>query len=1032
MTGFDTDLVFPHIQRLKASAGSGKTHALTRRYLQFYLSDRIPSSDLRHLMAVTFTNKAAFVMKARIVEWLKKIHFQSDAKITADMAGSLSLDGRNLPDLAREKLDHIFQNYLDFCVRTIDSFLTGLAQGSAYELGLPPRADVMIDSRDHLQLVLASLLDQIGKDEILTSDFFQTVEDLFSFSDQLTWDLRSLISTNVTDLRNIESTSGKMLYLDPGLADTLARCRRQSTQAGLTLAEHLDQLQLKWPNASEKLHEFLSTGDPHAFMSTSLFSKSSVEELVRKKDIGLITPSMKQSWSAFRERLEQLVFATASAEFEPYMRIMERIEQGMASLARQENIVYLDRLSMTLRDYLQTGGVPSAFFYWGERVPHFFLDEFQDTSISQWEALRPLLEEALSKGGSLFFVGDKKQAIYRFRGGSARLFDDVLEDFPFERYDAALPSNWRSRQALVDFFNDVFSEGNLLAWFRETIHSQDNQYSDDDFVRSIFDVFKDASQEYVKDGGYVRVESREFPKGVPLEQGMSEIIDEMTDSILPDLIERGYSYGDITFLVRKNKEAALVSQVLMGKGLPVASEVTLTLASSLLVNELISFLRFLDSPIDSLSFASFLTGEIFCGRAELTADHMFRFLNDSARRKESALYVAFRARYPDTWNDHIQPFFSTVGYLPPYDLLQRMLHHFAVVSRFPLQEIFVYHLLELLKMREGEGENSLGDFLQFWSQNQDDPWMQVPLAENAGAIRVLTIHKAKGLGFPVVILPFPYLVSHPRSWSVVEKDGRLMPIRIPEWAALLSPRIAEIRKAERLADISDELCAFYVALTRAADELYIFPPTLSGHQWSRKRKIPISGHLTSVHEWGSQRIRGPRKDVAPSEPSHYPVLTDWNRKLHLKRGNFARTCSAEQRQALKRGTLIHRTLANGILPGVQTAGIADHNREAVDPVLTNLMRHPLIKRLLDFNSDVTIENEVTLLDENGELHLIDRILIGPAVVTIVEWKTGAEDRRTHQEQVRAYGRLLASIYPGRKIEGYLVYVDEGAIEEVSW
>jgi len=881
----DTKLVFPHVQRLAASAGSGKTHALTHRYLQFLLSEGIPRSDLSQLLAVTFTNKAAFEMKDRIVTWLKALCC-GDPRITEAVRESLGTSGPDLAARARLKLDELFDNYLDFSVRTIDSFLAGLAQGSAFEIGLPPRADVMVDSRQHVRRVLSSLLEQFGRDQALTKDIESSIQDLLSLHEDLAWDIKGALVANVLELRGIESSSGRSLLRYPGAIESRRGLLEEAVARARDIVGVFDTLSPKYPPFVAKLTSFVAGPDLGVLGGTTLLGKSQFADLVKKKDQGKVTPEQEEAWRFFREILDRTAIVTASAEFEPHLRLMGHIEEGMQRTARRENIVYLDRLSATLRDFLADGGVPTAFLYWGGRIPHFFLDEFQDTSACQWQALFPLLEEALATGGSLFFVGDKKQAIYRFRGGSAQLFDAARTAFPYHLYDDSLPENHRSRKVLVDFYNRVFSRGSLLSWFDAHVRGKLPGCRDEDFEEHIARVFEGPEQESRTEGGYVRLETLAFPEEETLEAGLVSVIDRIATQVLPDLRQRGYRNEEIALLVRTNKEAALVSRVLTDRGFAVASEATLGLPASSLIMEIVAFLAFLDTPLDDLMFASFIGGAVFTTAAGIPADEIFRFLNE--RDRSTPAYAAFRSWNQDAWNDWIQPFFNVTGYLAPYDLVQSILRRFDVVKRYPSHEVFVYHLLEVIKEREAEGETALGALLEFWKEERDSPVMQVPLPEGAGGIRIQTIHKAKGLGFPVVILPFPYLLNPPREWGLVDVEEALCPVRFRSWVENVSPTLNRVKTTERMADLTDELCAFYVSVTRAAEELYVFLPGFTGRQWNRKRPVPIPSAVGDVQEHGLKRSRPPVSGARPAAPKHYRPVADWSLRLVVRRDDTRR------------------------------------------------------------------------------------------------------------------------------------------------
>ena len=1043
----DTELVFPHVQRIRASAGSGKTYALARRYLQFLLSDRIPSSALPNLLAVTFTNKATAEMTGRILQWLKILHFgpasPKEQNVAEDLASALGLPREELGPRALRALEGIFADHLDFSVETIDSFLSGLARGSAYELGLPPGAEVDLDSEPAVGEALALLLDRSGQDPDLAAQLEQVAFDLLDMTEDFSWDLRVKLAEQVMQTRKLEIKTGLPFASAEGLQEARKLAREAALSRASALAALVSPEEVKFRSAlREQLQDFLAARTVKALSEITAVGKESLEDSVNKPFKPLITPAMESAFTRLKEAGAAFALADARARPEPFLRLLGRVDALVSEIGERDGKLLLDRVPFLMRKFLDNVGVPAAYFTWGERLRHFLVDEFQDTSDTQWACLKPLVEEALSQEGSLFFVGDRKQAIYGFRGGRPALFDEAAEDFACEIYDEELPKNYRSCRVLVEYHREALSRENLVTWLTEVAGTKEHPFTPEEYDRAVAPVFDGVAQGWVREGGYVRVERLSYPEGTGSYEMKELVLEHVATEVLPDLQGRGFAARDLCILVRKNEEAALASRILLGHGLQVASAATLRLDRSQVVRELVAYLAFLNSPVDDLSFATFVGGEAFGRASGLRAPELLgALLERGAAGPGRALYTVFRDLFPEAWKTLVDPGFRAIGYQPPYDLLQEAVARLGVLRHFPGEAAFVAHLLEVVKAREAEGENSAGAFLDFWNENPDHTSLRVPLAEEADAVRVMTIHKAKGLEFPAVVLPFLGLELPNIADLVVPEGGVLRPLRLGAGAYKLSPELAALRREKSLADVVEELNAFYVAITRAADELHVFLPEVEGKRGGRKKALPFPmDPEVLVDERGEKGRREETKAAAGILLEGETSSDRWRDKLHLRKRDFPGTRDPEAREAIERGKLVHRVLASGAVEPrdieafLGSAHAPAKVRTDAKGILEKLLAHPDIAPLVRPPRGSTVESEVTLLDARGELRTVDRLIrhADPkgGGFTAVEWKTGERYPEKHAEQIGAYCGLLREAYPGHEVKGVLVYVDEAALVEV--
>ncbi|MEW5767379.1 MAG: UvrD-helicase domain-containing protein [bacterium] len=1034
---------FPHILVMSASAGSGKTFALSQRYIHFILSPAIDTSP-RNILAITFTNKATAEMKDRIISGLKACSGLSCEgmpemrEMKHSVISQLKKQGLEDPEVevsARQKLDELLDRYSDLKVQTIDSFLTSVAMSSALELGLPPHFEISLDSGPALKFVLDELLSQVYWNGPNTSLFLNLVQEFLRINQEISWDIKTAILENISSLRKQEFLEGQRLSSPKDFSSVEDIDRKRKSLKGLIeelLAEGLDFKQ----HFIKAANNFLE--DKELPWEKDWFLKNDVAELCHKNSI--IKPYQQQAWDEIRKGISALAEIMAHGRFSPFLDIAACFDKGLRFFKARRQIILMEELPALLESFLRKEGiVPEIYFHLGDRIAHFFIDEFQDTSRLQWRDLFPLIEETLSKRGSLFYVGDKKQAIYGFRGGESALFEEAKDAFVSlenANINEEFPqTNYRSREDIVSFVNDIFSYENLSSWAESSKRIKEEEPD----LSRLFETYRHAAQAPVSQekakGGLVRVERISPDEPLASEELKVAVGRRLVNLINNDLLRR-FSPGEIAVLVRTNDEAAMVTSVLSGADIPVASARTLDISSNHLIQEIVSFLAFLDSPIDDFSFACFISGEIFLKISQLPREEIFSFLLKN-REIERPLYTLFRDKFPEVWKAWLEEYFNAVGFLPPYDLLSRILKKYEAFQSFPDEEGFFYQLLEIAKHGETQGQNSLKAFLGLWSgEEKKEEIFQVVLPEYTDAVKVMTIHKAKGLGFPVVINPFTYLNDAPIK-EVYEKEGDdFIPYRINKKQAHLSPKLKELRRKKFASQLIEELNTFYVTLTRAKDELYIFIPEYK----SMTGKLPTPILFEEpVFESGSSLIRQRGVPKPTKGHKHPPLTNEWQDKLHRPKINVDDLVDVERKMARQRGTLIHQFLA-----GIERLSLERWGEE-LEEIFASLSEEQqeivlLMRKLFDeeglrhwfiLPDDVNVYCEKEIVDDTGQEYRADRVLVYPEKAVVIEFKTGEPRSEEHQRQVRTYLELLADIYSGKEVEGWLVYVDEASQEKVE-
>lgn len=1031
-------LPFPHVCVVEASAGSGKTYELARRYLQLLISPHAgaPEPSLKSILAITFSNKASFEMKARILDFLKKIALDRFAtqKEKEEMLSFLGVSESAARQKALLIMEELLKNFNFFQVQTIDSFVNAILSGCAFKLGLSAGFRIRTDYTDYLSFSFDRLLDRAQEDKKIFSLFENFLAQYLRLESRPGWFPRKDILEKMRILFSQSNIYGAPFYRSRTTTKEIDLLKKKAWAFVRELADGIPQ----GTHAAFRNSLFSFLERPQETFDISSLPKAFRKEVFPLNKGGLLDKKTERLWEAIRKASKEISEAESVFVFEPYIDIFRELSEDFRVLAHKDDVLFLEELNRQARGLFDEGGVtvPELYYRLAARIMHFLIDEFQDTSRLQWKNLDPMVVEALSCGGTLFYVGDKKQAIYRFRGGEVALFDSVRAVFSsFPVISRTLERNYRSREAIVSFCNECFSAQNLK---RFLISRAEASKSSLDFTpaeeEEVLRVFAHAHQD-VPDGhagGYVRIESLE---------GKTQ--DERVDAakarsmeLLEQLSQR-FDYQDIAFLVRENDDAETVTEWLIEHRIPVESEKTLNIRNNGSIKELVSFLMFLNSPIDDLSFASFATGEIFARVLGSPASVMRDFIFDVSCRKDRAhpvyLYREFREAFPREWQEFIEEFFKNVGFVPLYELVISVYKSFCVLENFPAQQGFFMKFLEVIKKREEE-EPGLSAFLEYFLQAADEE-LYVHVA-HTNSVRVQTIHKAKGLEFRVVILPFLEMSARVDSTVTTLEEDALVLRRVNEGYRAFSPSIEETYRKEYLKSFIDELNAVYVGLTRAAEELYLFIP-----QTCRRGKNLAMFLIPSEPKERGAFVAGVRSRPAREALVKNISLSRYADWIVNLREEFAQKASSEARQRRQRGEVLHyllsfvgdlskedkkETLARACAFGRGKFPSFRAWDEALG--LVNVFVEHKAVRSFFFCGGASVACEKEFVDFFGHTRRIDRLIVTETEVWVADFKSSKADQAAGQ--VAEYLRIIADIYPGKKRRGFLLYLDEREVEEV--
>jgi ATP-dependent exoDNAse (exonuclease V) beta subunit len=1011
----DSSIQFPHVTVLKASAGSGKTYSLAERFVQVLLSGHIPQNHLRNILAITFSNNAAKEMKERILSWLKDLYFNDPEKIE-EISEIVSLKKEHLAEKAGARIDEILRNYTEFQVKTIDSFMTSIYKASAVDLGFSPDFDIVMAPESIMAYAFNRFLRRV-REGTPEAEFLEKIlgiilenrggesAHLWDPSEEFleeTVELYGQLSGIAKEAKIIDAEK-KIESIKAEIRETAGRLNGSIEKSGLTKSKG---------SSFYKILEIVRNNNFPDLVDKGL----SNPPVIKPKKGGEITgyETISEAWDLLGSQIRKYIEFYATTYYVPYLRTYEAFKDILEEVKKKEGTIFIHDINKKLSDYLHHEIVPDVYFRIGETIYHYLIDEFQDTSPMQWANLFPLIENSLSQGGSLFAVGDTKQAIYGFRNADYRIMKGLESKNPFS---SALHSvkeleiNYRSLEGIVDFSK---------AFFKKVIAHHD-KYREPASRSGLVDYEQTVKEDH-RGSGVAEVIRCEKKEDEPAEK-------EKIQDLVKDLVRRGYPYSDIAVLAYRNEDVVNITAWLNEIHVPFISYSSLDIRARKLTAEIVALLTFLDSPPDDLSFAGFVLGEIFRKALErdekafeLKTLHAFFFRN----RKKTPLYKAFQEEFPELWEIYFEDLFKSTGYLPLYDLVNVIYCNYKVFDHFREEEATLIKILEVIKNFEGEGRNNPGDFLKCAADEEagESDWT-IDVPAGIPAVKVMTIHKAKGLGFPVVILLLYEETTRGFKYVLDEETDGVRLLKINQQIMRASDFLQERYEEERFKDLVNKLNTLYVGFTRGEDELYII-----GVQ-GRKDQFPIDLLKEMDSQTGRKSVPRPRSPETtqermeiyhPPDPIRFPfaAIKDLNLEERL------------------RGEFIHRVLY--LIDGLDENTESDLERiikRVNDELMTDFPLEAMKKNLLEFLNHIgvspyfraipgrVIKKEQEFSDPWGNLFRMDRVIFEEDRITVIDYKTGT-DREAEKEyisQLKNYIGILKEIYPDKKVEGVIAYVD---------
>ena len=1057
----------------RASAGAGKTHILTGEYLRLLFSGIDAHAGI---LSVTFTNKATDEMKKRIIE---ELHLLASGRPSVFLSTLMTKNRKTEDEIRRQAhsiLNRILHDYAKFQICTIDHFFQQTIRAFIRETGINGNYHIEMDT----DLVLSESVDNLLADLDIKENR-ELLQWLLRFGEDKVekgenWELRNEIKKLANELfkEKYKSYSDR---LEKDITDKQALAEYQDTLYAIIHATETEAKRIGEAGISVLQQHNLQPSDFKGVSRSPLFffvhlSKGGMKEPTETfKNLAdnleaCYTKTTKPDMintieTAFNNGLNDCIlhtihffdhltnYYTAKEIVRNFytLGILTDIARHIREWREEKNRLLIADTNELLDKVINGSDVPFIYEKTGTYIDHFMIDEFQDTSRMQWRNFRPLIKESLACRRPNLIVGDIKQSIYRFRNSDWTLLDEQVQtDFsPQEVIDLTLNENWRSHRLIVEF-NNAFFDGIpclLQEIFNQgleesALEEQQKKLYASRIVSAYQHSFQHVSPPRQSRDGHIRVEF--LPENDECNWKQEAM------NRLPALIEKlqaqGYTLQDIAILVRTNIEGASVADTLLAykEAHPespwkydIISEDALIIANSFSVRFIVSMLTYLNRPHDpTLKQLALMTHAVMLAKSQSVLNMKYTFGDMTSGFSEEVIREIQHLSH--------RSFYETVEAI--YRLFK---------TDFPENEqVFVQAFLDLAATFTEKEPADMDQFLRWWDESGHKEKIRMPDTQNA--IRILTIHKSKGLGFKAVIIPFGDWDMDQKSESILwchpqkAPFDKLSVVPVNYSKQLSKTLFAEDYYREKLHAYIDNLNALYVAFTRAKEELIVFTPNVTVKRRKEVSKLIGDTLMTDAlskglnleegfFEWGGWWYLTPSPCVETGEipmlslPS---ILPDERIFLRLHRnGSFIDDAKR------KYGILMHEILSHiqtgtDIRKAIMDREMAGeiNNRESAELTerLERLLDLPEVKKW--FDGSMHVMNETEILYGNGKSYRPDRIMFDNEQVIVVDYKFGSQENLHDRQQVKKYMSLIQeSGY--QDVTGYLWYIELNKIVPVS-
>lgn len=1033
------------LQILKASAGSGKTFMLAYEYVKNVITEPI---SYKNILAVTFTKKATGEMKSRILDELFNLtQPDGDKAFLTKLITEEHFEETDVRQRAARALNLILHDYSNFSVMTIDGFFQKIVRSFIKELHLECDYTIDFNSNYLLKMAIDNLIKKSEEDT-------QLKEWLEAFMDD------TIEASKRVDLKKEMLSLSKMILGDEFDKSYFEKHRGE-------LITFFNQLSVKAEEITKemvaKANDFLNYCNTNGISMEDLPGKSTgIYSYMKKMSNGTIlkcsnkigeltsptskwaklphstTDDLRNLFTQLHELVNQNMtfLRTIEAVLDSHRTfvLLADISSELYEICSRDNKMLLSNTNYLINRLIKNNDTPYIYEKIGNYYQIIMIDEFQDTSTGQWENFRPLLENSLSESPSeravVTLVGDVKQSIYRWRGGDWRILGGGINSAFYGNTirEENLVTNYRSSAEVIHFNNQIIR--NCVTQLNENLNSTLDKLRDDDKIAAVThneysnlleEAYRGMEQHCPskgKEGGYVEVIKYDE------NENLNEVI-----RVIKELQGRGYNAGDIAILVRNKKAAKSITA------------------------HILDYKRNNPTKCENYCFDIIASDGLSLNRSVVIKFIMAVYsLSEKERPATLALYNRYLGRDLTTEiPQEEKEFIASLLHLPATGSFEKITQWYKLGEN-PNNIAYLQAFHTAVIKFSGAETADAASLLQWWGVENEN--LSVSLPEGQNAINIETIHKSKGLQYKIVIIPYCNWGLAPMShdnyfWAETTDERLKLPngegqkIIVSYKKSLEESFFSPSYVREQILTYIENFNIFYVALTRAVQELYVMIPTKSRGSNNINHYIENAVGDTLIHGEKREYRSNPTERSAIYIDRFNHCDTTSRITLHTESDKFFKDMEEEAGSvdARGKGILLHKLFESATsleeLPQAiekLSAGGFLSKQEALSltRICEEALENPIVRGWFDDQWETRSESSILLPTEPGEIQVRtkrpDRVLIKGDSAIVIDYKFGHENR-SHYKQIIQYKELLHSM-GYNEVKGYLWYINNNIIAEV--
>ena len=968
----------------------------------------------KRVLALTFTNNSANDMKKRILTELKQISIDPNKSLvfqSSNLIQQLSLNTAKRK--AKKVLNKILHNFSFFQISTIDKFNHRLIRSFSNDLKLSYDFDLVIEKDEFKDQLIEKFFNDLTKESFLSDLIINYANNKHNKNKSwdIAYDIKKLLDI-IWDENNYKHVSNKKLdeksikYLHKTLQETLIIISKKLKKIALKIENKIssiDQSSFSY-NALPNLLKEIKLTDIHNIKTEKVFKSLKNSNLIKKIKINSALNQLISELTPLINDIISLIHNYKTCYNLKYNLPLNYLVHNVVNFSRnfqsENNLLLISDFNSLISENIADQPAPFIYEKIGTKYSNYYIDEFQDTSELQWRNIIPLTSHAIlneelnDEGGNLFLVGDPKQSIYRWRGAKPELFIGLNIESPFyiKPKSSKLPVNYRSYSNIVDF-NNKFFKNNLELLNIDVIDS----------------IYGSLNQNFLKEkeGGCL---SFTFIKSS--EKDYHEKTSEEVLKRIKEKQKQGFKLSDIAILCRTNKECNLVSEFLMDNNIQVNSDELLALSSCKEVNFIIDIIKLL---LNAYNLEA--------------KKNIVKFISIKSNKKDKYDFIKNYLNQPvgKIFREILNIDYSRAFNLDLYLACEYIISSLSFLNQSRMQLQFL--LDEIYNFCYIKNSHSQS-FIDYWQIKKDK--LKVNLIEDTNAVKVLTIHKSKGLEFPVVILPFfdfklnkldksiwvnfsdskikgNFLVDFNESLNYLSEDASLM-----------------IRSYENNM-ILDNVNVMYVSLSRSILENHIICKHVDSSKQLTSGKLlrsyinKISSDEKSFYQIGKSEFISVSSSnikrqgmIDPKNDKHNNSINNYyksDKKLCTNFGNIFHNLMSEIEYKHQKDHVISEYFFRGI--------ISNNDKQMIKNLVDQIISHKSLEKF--FSKKNTIYNEREIFIPPDRVVIPDKICItSEKEFSILDYKTG-QKKNDHENQIKNYVDALKKAN-FRVKDVFLVYV----------